>query len=324
MTPLVSVIVPAYNYARYLGDALASVRDQTYENWECIVVDDGSSDDTADVARRWMQSDARFRLVQHDTNKGVSASRNRGVAESHGDVLQFLDADDRLLRDKLATHVDFLEAHPETGVVYAEAGFFRDDDPRRLTPSLHGTLSRSIMARVHGDAWDKLQHYNILPTPCALVRRDAFDRAGGFAETSAGFEDWDFWLRCAAAGVRFDFAGGDEPLVAIRAHGRSTSRDRTGMMRGLIAAAKSWPHTRLPLIYDVALGVDAVLNGDRRGGSARMAGAAARATEPLTAARWRVYALAARALPRGAFFRLVAWPMPEWPLEIHRRLRGRR
>src|ERR1043165_1519732 len=147
--PLVSVIVPAYNYARYLHDALASVRDQTYQAWECIVVDDASTDDTAKVAAEWAKADGRIRVVGHLMNKGLPAARNSGVAESRGALLQFLDADDRLLTEKLVRHVRFLEEHPETGVVYSEAGFFRDVDPERLTPSLHGTLSRSIMARVH-------------------------------------------------------------------------------------------------------------------------------------------------------------------------------
>jgi len=318
--PLVSVIVPAYNYARYLHDALASVRDQTYQRWECIVVNDASTDETAAVAEKWAAADPRFRVVHHYMNKGVSASRNRGVRESSGDFIQFLDADDRLLTEKIVRHVRFLEEHPETGVVYSEGWFFRDGNPERLMASLHGTLSRSIMARVNGDAWEKLQHYNIMPTPCALLRRGAVPE---FLETIAGFEDWDFWLRCAAAGVRFDFAGDDDPLVAIRAHGRSASRDAMRMVDGLIAAAKAWPHAQLPLIYDVALGADAVLSGDRRGGAARIAAAASRATEPLTAKRWRAYAAAARVLPRRAFLYVFARPMPEWPLALYRRLRGR-
>ncbi|HEV2720183.1 MAG TPA: glycosyltransferase family 2 protein, partial [Thermoanaerobaculia bacterium] len=220
--PLVSVIVPAYNYARYLDDALGSVRDQTYQRWECIVVDDGSTDDTAAVARRWAASDGRFRLVQHVINKGVSASRNRGFAESRGDFIQFLDADDRLLTETISRHVRFLEEHPQTGVVYSEAAFFRDEAPERLRPSRYGTLSRSIVARVHGseEAWSKLEHYNICPIQCAMFRRDAIERTGSFEETSAGFEDWDFLLRCAAAGLRFDFSGGEQPCVAIRAHPR--------------------------------------------------------------------------------------------------------
>jgi glycosyltransferase involved in cell wall biosynthesis len=320
--PLVSVIVPAYNYARYLSDALASVCDQTYQRWECIVVDDGSTDDTAEVAAKWAKSDDRFRLIRHFMNKGLPAARNSGVDASRGALIQFLDADDRLLTEKLVRHVRFLEEHPETGVVYSEAGFFRDADPERLTPSLHGTLSRSIMARVHGDAWEKLQHYNVMPVACAMLRREAFTP---FNEAcTSGYEDWDFWLRCAASGVRFDFTGGDEPLVAIRAHRRSESRNTIGMVHGLIAAARGWPHAQLPLIYDVALGADAVLRGDRRGGSARIAAAAARATEPLTAKRWRAYALAARVLPRGMFLRVFARPMPEWPLELYRRLRAKR
>src|SRR5207248_11405301 len=117
MPPLVSIIIPAYNYERYINDVLGSVTDQTYDKWECIVVDDGSTDDTAGVVRYWAMWHPLIRLVQHDTNKGVSAARNRGFAESSGELIQFLDADDRLLREKLARHVRFLEEHPETGVV---------------------------------------------------------------------------------------------------------------------------------------------------------------------------------------------------------------
>jgi glycosyltransferase involved in cell wall biosynthesis len=325
---LVSVVVPAHNYGRFLDDALGSVLAQTYGDWECIVVDDGSSDDTAAVARRWTESDPRFRFVRHEVAQGVSAARNRGVTEGRGAFLQFLDADDRLLPEKLARHVRFFDEHPQCGIVYSEAGFFREGEPERLMPSLHGTLSRSILARVHGadEAWAKLQHYNILPTPCALIRREVFERAGGFAfvGVAAGFEDWDFWLRCAAAGVRFDFTGGDEPLVAVRVHASSATRNPHRMADTLIAAARAWTTIPRPLIYDVALGVDAVLSGDRRAGSARIAEAAARAAEPLTAKRWRAYALAARVLPRGAFLRVFAWPMPEWPLELVRRLKARR
>lgn len=316
----VSVIVPVYNYGRYLPDALDSVLAQTFGDWECIIVDDASTDDSGRVAAAYAARDARFRVITHDTNKGPAASRNSGIAASRGAYLQFLDADDRLLPDKIAQHVRFLEAHPETGVVYSEAGFFRDGEPDRLMPSLHGTLSRSMMARVHGadEAWRKLEHYNITPTPAALVRRAIAPR---FEESCAAHEDWDFWLRCAAAGVRFDFCGDDAPLVAIRAHGRSTSRDRQRMLSGLMAGAKAFPTPeRLPLIYEMALGIETVMRGARVDGSRRIAGAAKRATESLTGIRWRIYAIAALLLPRGAFARLVARPMPELPFELYRRL----
>src|SRR5512142_2373135 len=94
---LVSVIVPVYNYGRYLPDALDSVIEQTYETWECLVVDDASGDDSAAVAERYAARDNRIRCIRQESNRGVSAARNRGIAESRGAFVQFLDADDRLL-----------------------------------------------------------------------------------------------------------------------------------------------------------------------------------------------------------------------------------
>jgi glycosyltransferase involved in cell wall biosynthesis len=327
--PAVAVIVPVHNYGRFLGEALDSVLAQTLADWECVIVDDGSTDDTAAVARRYVERDARFRYV-HQSQRGLAGARNRGIDESSARYVQFLDADDRLAPGKLRRHVNWLDEHAETDVVYGEVTFFRSEEPDRVLFSLHGHLSRSTMARVHGngEALRKLEHYNILPVLAALVRRDVFARAGRFDELARAYEDWGFWLRCAVSGCRFDFDGEDDPVGAVRTHAGSMSRDPRVMLRGLVQIATAYTHDErfagkpLPLIYEVALGIDDVEQGHRREGARRIRGAASRANEALTAMRWRVYAIAALLLPRGWFVRLAAQPMPERPFEWYRRLRA--
>jgi glycosyltransferase involved in cell wall biosynthesis len=330
-SPRVTVIVPAHNYGHYLPHALDSVVAQTFTNWECLIVDDGSTDDTTAVARRYADGDDRFRTIRQE-NRGPSAARNTGLEHARGELIQFLDADDRLMPLKLVTHVRHLDENPEHDIVYSEVAFFRSEEPDRLMPSLHGKLSRSIMGRVHGnaEAREKLQHYNIMPTLAALFRRRAFDVAGTFHENVLGCEDWDLWIRCAAAGCSFDYCPSDAPLSAVRTHSTSTSRDSSRMLRGLVNAAIAfstsdlgarWPGG-LPLIYEVALGFRDVEAGARRSGMRRIRSAAARATEPLTAWRWRIYSVAALVMPRTLFFRFVGQPIPEGPFEWYRRVQA--
>ncbi len=330
--PLVSVITPAYNYARFLRDAFDSLIAQTLPRWEWIVVDDGSTDDTQAVLSELAARDPRVRVVRQE-NSGQGAARNRGFEESRGRFVQFLDADDRLLPEKLATHVRFLEEHPETDIVYSEVAYFRSEEPERLMPSLHGKLSRSTMQRVHGvdEARVRLDHYNIIMTPSALLRREVFSAEARFHPTARLGEDYDFWIRAAASGCRFDFLETDAPLAAIRSHGTSTSRRFEVMTRGMIVVAHAfenspllerWPGARLPLIYEVFIGIDEAERISRARGARRIAHAASRATDAITKWRWRAYATAALVLPSPMFIRFVSRPGPETPFEIYRRLRA--
>src|SRR5437867_2556724 len=116
MPPCVSVVIPVYNGERYLADAIQSVLDQTYENFEVIVVDDGSTDESAAVAKRFGEA---IRYV-HQANGGVSKARNTGIAEARGVYLAFLDQDDLWLPDKLSVQVAYLDSHPEVGAVYCQ------------------------------------------------------------------------------------------------------------------------------------------------------------------------------------------------------------
>src|SRR5688572_9121514 len=118
---LVSVIVPCYNQGRFLGEALTSIVRQTYPHWECLVINDGSKDDSGEVALGYAAGDARFRYMEQ-TNKGLSATRNRGLDEMRGAFVQFLDSDDVIHPDKLRLQIEAAATTTvgELSVVYAD------------------------------------------------------------------------------------------------------------------------------------------------------------------------------------------------------------
>jgi glycosyltransferase involved in cell wall biosynthesis len=321
--PGVSVIIPAYNYAQFLGETLKSVVAQTKSDWECVVVDDGSTDNTPDVAREWARRDSRIRYIRQE-NRGLAAARNSGVRASAGDALQFLDADDRLAPWKLKVQSRFLDERADVDVVYSPTAFFRTSDPNIILQSTHGKLSRPLMQKISGnaEALRKLQMFNIMTVLAPLVRRSVFDRVGGFNVSMRAVEDWDFWLRAAIAGCWFEFLPAGEPSGLIRVHEQSMSRSDERMVRGLIDGAKTFSSGPLPLVYEMATGIDDVEHGRRFQGVGHIARAARKATSFLTRARWAAYALSAVVLPRRAFLWVATRPMPERGLELWRKLGG--
>ena len=224
----VSVIVPTYNYARFLPEALASVRGQTYLDWECIVVDDGSTDETASVMRAETTTDDRVRYVSQ-SNRGPSAARNRGIAESSGDYIQFLDADDLLPPTKLEHQVLTIEADPSIGIIYSDARFFRvpgellayrAPGPRPSTapgPSSSDPLLRALIEN------------SIMMVEGPLIRRGVIDTVGPFEESLSRAEDWQYWLRCALAGIRFVADPAGARAVGVRVHEASSIRNQLAM-----------------------------------------------------------------------------------------------
>ena len=334
MSPSVTVVVPAYNYGRYLPDALESVLSQTLQDWECVVVDDGSTDDTPAVVAAYVARDSRFRYLRQ-ANGGPAAARNHALRTSSGNYVQLLDADDRLAPEKLRIHASFLDANPDVDLVYSLATFFRTEEPHRILHSLHGHLSRPLLQKVNdaGEALERLQEFNITPPVGVLFRRSVTDRVGLFNEASRGCEDWDFWLRCAIAGCRFRFLPSEQGLAYIRTHDASISHSAEGMVRALIGAARTfhempaarhWTDGMLPRVYEMAVGVDEILNGRRAPGVRRIWRAARQARSTLTRLRWFAYAFAGSVLPRRAFYWLVTRPMPERGLEILRWMKGER
>ena len=322
MTPRVSVIVATFNYAQFLVDALDSVVKQTASDWECVVVDDGSTDNTPAIAEEWSLEDPRIRYVRQK-NRGPSAAYNTGLRHANGEYVQFLDADDRLATTKVETQARYLDEHQEVDIVYGPVGFFRSEEPEKILHSLHGHLSRPLMPHVSSgaDALRLLQMFNIMPNVAALVRKSAAQRAGGFNERTRSSEDWDFWLRCATSRSEFHYLDSSAPVALVRTHPRSASRSIDWMLRGQISAAQTWDRQPVPLVYRMAIGIDDVEHGRRRSGIRRIAAAAREARSTLVRMRWLAYAAAAAVLPRKAFTWFVTRPIPERAFELARRLR---
>lgn len=193
--PSVSVIIPVYNRAHLIAQTLDSVAAQTFADWECIVVDDGSTDATASVVQGFVDADSRFRLIQQ-ANGNAASARNRGAAEARGEFLAFLDSDDLFEPDKLAWQIDRLRKDHSAVLVYGESLGFSDDDP-----SLGGFLFSRIADKPHGPppaGFEGLLTMNPIIAP--LVRASAFRDAGGFDSSLPSAEDWDMWLSLARRG----------------------------------------------------------------------------------------------------------------------------
>jgi glycosyltransferase involved in cell wall biosynthesis len=206
-TPLVSVIIPAFNAAQTVAQTLESLRAQTYENFEAIIVDDGSADDTATIVKNFCAADPRF-IYKLKPHSGLPGTRNAGIEIARGEFIAFLDADDVWLPEKLARQMDLFRA--DTRVNLAFTNFFIWDGQRDLM-----IYYRENRLLPEGDVARQLMSSSIFGISSVVVRRAAFE--GGFsfdASLTGGSEDWDLWLRLAGRGL---FARGlREPLMRYR------------------------------------------------------------------------------------------------------------
>ncbi len=207
--PLVSVIIPTYNRARFLGDAVDSCLAQTHPKREIIVVDDGGDDDTERLLRRAYGSAIRY---IYQRNQGPGIARNTGIAAARGEFIHFLDADDQLLPRKIEICLDVFRREPDVAVVYTHFQQVASDGASPLpTPAFarYGDEIFCEMLRQTG--------CHILLS-ASMYKTAALRAVGGFADDPEfrSAEDWDLLLRLAA---RFRFVGIDQPLVRRRAHG---------------------------------------------------------------------------------------------------------
>ncbi len=180
--PLVSVVIPCFNQAGFVGEALQSVFEQTWSNFEVIVVNDGCTDDTAAVLAG--VNDPRLRVLDQD-NQGVAVARNRGIEAAAADFFLPLDADDRILPTMIASCMARLLANPKLGYAYTHMDMF-------------GELNE-VYKHAPYSFYRMLQENDA--SACAVVRKAAWVDAGGYgAEVMPGIADWDFWLRCGSHG----------------------------------------------------------------------------------------------------------------------------
>jgi glycosyltransferase involved in cell wall biosynthesis len=239
----VSVIIPTYNYGEFIADALRSVEAQSLTGWECIVIDDASTDDTGEVVRSFLQRDPRFTYIRLDRNSGVSVARNRGFQEARGAFIQMIDADDVIGPRKLEAQVAFLEREPGVDVVYSDYASFRGA-PDLSSP---GAYRPDEQVSGAGDAIvSRLLRGNIFRLNTVLFRAGLLKEVGGFRDGFRYVEDWDFWLRIAAKGHRFHFLSAPGTLSGVRSNPRSLSTDGSAMQRHYLPVLQHlWVHGQL-------------------------------------------------------------------------------
>jgi len=236
--PLVSVIVASYNYARFIGQMLENLRAQTYHNWECVIVDDGSTDDTEAVVKSYAKLDPRIKFIRQ-SNQRQGAARNTGIENSTGTYIQFLDADDLIESKKLELQVAYLDLHPEVDITYSGARYFTEENinERALSRQYSMWDGGAWMPEISGAGkvlLPTLLRNNIMVVNSPLVRRRVIDEVGLFDVGLTPVEDWDYWIRCAAKGLSFQFQDVAESRALVRAHEMSASKDQRRMLRATL------------------------------------------------------------------------------------------
>lgn len=202
-SPAVTVVVPVWNRADLIAETLESVASQTFTDWECIVVDDGSTDATREVVRRFIDRDPRFRYVWQENSSAANA-RNHGLQMAASQFVAFLDSDDLFPPDKLAWQVEALQNNSQAVLVYGDTFQFRNGDLNCGSVYLD-----QIRDKPAGRAFEKLICCSSIYAP--LVRTEAMRRLGGFDTTLPSAEDWDMWLSLSKIGTILY-----QPRIALR------------------------------------------------------------------------------------------------------------
>ena len=214
----VSVIMPAYNAARYIEQSIRSVISQTFTDWELLVIDDCSDDETAGIADRLAGMDDRIKVIRREQNCGVAQNRNFGVTTAQGEWIAFLDSDDLWNKDKLKKQVELIKKHPDAEISYT-ASTFIDEDGKAYPCVMH---AKPMLT------YNELLHRNLMSCSSVMVKRDMMLRFP--MENDEMHEDYVSWLRilrevpCAY--------GLDEPMLTYRLSkaSKSGNRVRSGKM----------------------------------------------------------------------------------------------
>ncbi len=221
-SPLVSVVMPVYNGGEFLVDAVASIAEQSFQDWELVCVNDGSTDGSRQRLDALAKLEPRIRNI-HQSNAGIVSALNRGCAAARGKLICRLDCDDIAFQSRLETQVDFMVSHPECVVV---GGGILEIDARN-TPLAVTKLPKTHDQILHNLLHRRTGHFH----PSTMYRRDAFEAAGRYRQSFEWIEDHDLWLRMAVHG---QLANIDELLICYRQHASSVCWQRSSQQRELM------------------------------------------------------------------------------------------
>jgi glycosyltransferase involved in cell wall biosynthesis len=222
-SPAVTIITPAYNAQEYLEEAVGSALAQTFGDFELLVIDDGSTDRTLDIAKHLAQQDPRVHALATE-HVGVSAARNAGMRRARGAYVALLDSDDTWFPDFLAAQLAVFERFPATGVVSGNALSIGGPlDGRSLSPASTHCYPVTVVDMIRDEE---------AVCVMSVFRRSVFEATGGLSEDLSHSEDYDFWLRAALAG--FTFVRNPRPLARYRRRADSASFDELPMLDAMI------------------------------------------------------------------------------------------
>ena len=203
----VSIIIPVYNGERYVSEAIDSVLNQSYKDFEIIVIDDDSKDNTSNILRTYGK---KIRWKSQE-NKGQASALNEGIKMAKGRYIAYLDADDVCLPERFENQVKYLDEHSNVGLVYSD----------RYQIDENGKIQWIIKSQPH-DNFILLQK-NYIPRSAVMHKRECLDEVGLFDESITGDDDWDMWIRISE---KFEMGYMDKPLVKYRVHGENISLTR--------------------------------------------------------------------------------------------------
>jgi glycosyltransferase involved in cell wall biosynthesis len=228
--PTISVLMSVYNGERYLAAALDSILAQTFRDFELILIDDGSKDASPGIVQDYAKRDSRIKLTVRE-NKGLTVTLNEAFAQSRGRFLARMDGDDVALPERFARQVELLDANPD---VVLTGGYFQliDGAGRLLTTLRPPTNDADIQAKL-------LQGHNAICHPCAMIRRNAMEKVGGYDTRFKTSQDLDLWLRLGEVGK---LANVPHPLLQFRLHESSVSETKREQQRqmGRLACEEAW------------------------------------------------------------------------------------
>lgn len=220
--PLVSVVMPAYNSEKYIAEAIESILNQTYKNFEFIIVNDGSTDNTLKIIKKYAKKDKRIKVINNKENLKICKSLNRGITSSKGKYIARVDSDDISLPERFEEQVDFLEKNKEAGVVGADMQIF------------NGLTKENISIRKYEKTDEKLRKtiffYSPFAHPAVMIRKRVLEDLGQYNEEYHDCEDLELWFRI---GSKYKFANINKILIKYRFHPNSITIKKMRRMETL-------------------------------------------------------------------------------------------
>jgi glycosyltransferase involved in cell wall biosynthesis len=212
-----SVIIPCFNHAHFIDESISSLISQTYANWEAIIINDGSVDDTAEIADSWCKKDTRIKLIS-TANNGLSSARNTGIEFSTGEIISLLDADDKYEPNHLSLLIH--EFYQKSDIVFTGYTYF----------SISTTIQHTVRLD-EGINFSNILYGNIVPPVAVAFRRSILNISGYFDTSLKSAEDWDLWIRCLKVGASLGIS--KEPSALYRISANSMSRQFSTMYEAL-------------------------------------------------------------------------------------------